>query len=61
MSSAFNDACIIDRRWHTVLRIYVASQSIQHLRLLQVITSSLYAVSLAKLLKLDTLPPLFLL
>ena len=38
---------------------HVASQSIRHLRWLQVITSSLYAVCLARLLKLDTLSPFF--
>ena len=60
MKAAVSDACIIDRRWHTVLYIvvsicitinkqsssvcacfHVTSQRVQHLRWLQVITSSL--------------------
>ena len=38
---------------------HVTSQSVQHLRWLELITSSLHAVHLARLLKLDTLPPFF--
>ena len=66
-----SDACIIDRRWCTVLStvvliligrvilawFHVASQSIWHLKKWQVVMSSLYAVHLARPRKLDTLLP----
>ena len=75
IQAASSNACIIDRKWQTVLiyacinidkqssntltLMYKASQSIQHLRWLQVIISSLYEVRLVRLMKLDTLPDFF--
>ena len=55
--------CFIDvlasiNRLHTHC-FHAASQSIRHLRWLQVVTSSFYTVCLARLLKLDTLSPFF--
>ena len=53
------DMCLYRQTELICAYFHVASQILQHLSWLQVISSSLFLVHLAKLMKLDTLPPFF--